>query len=363
MVPMMTRGARSRGFTLIELLVVIAIITVLIALLLPAVQAAREAARRIQCSNNLKQVGLAMHNYHSTYNVFPPGRINTYLAGNGHCWGAYSQMLPQLELQALFNAMNFNMNPDPDYSTTSAVVNMTASVTVLNTLLCPSDGGPAVVQVGGAMYSGHNYLLNVGSGFAVVQNPPAPGTAPNGILFENSAVSIAMIVDGTSQSVVISETIRSGTGAPTGFNGLVNFSQDPLSGFVITGNNTAGNGPPIFSDVEYVSRCLTNFPQGFQPTRGIKWLYGAPGHSMYNHRRPPNDKKYDCRGGLPHSDKSPADWQNLSLNITSRSRHPGGVNSLFCDGHVQFVKETINVASWQALGSRNGGELLSADAF
>src|SRR4051812_42069042 len=154
---------RSRpAFTLIELLVVIAIIAVLIALLLPAVQAAREAARRASCVNNLKQIGLALHNYESTNTVFPPGRINTYVAGNGHCWGAYSQMLPQFEMQALFNAMNFSMNPDPDYPSTTAVVNRTAAVTVLNTLLCPSDGGPPSAQVGGGVYAGHNYLMNVG---------------------------------------------------------------------------------------------------------------------------------------------------------------------------------------------------------
>ena len=163
-----------RGFTLIELLVVIAIIAVLIALLLPAVQAAREAARRAQCVNNLKQLGLALHNYLSVQNVFPPGRINTYVAGNGHCWGAYSQMLPQFDLQPLFNAMNFSLNPDPDYTTTAAA-NMTAAVTVLNTLLCPSDGGPNLVNVGTpgtAMYAVHNYLMNVGSGYSVVQSPP-----------------------------------------------------------------------------------------------------------------------------------------------------------------------------------------------
>jgi prepilin-type N-terminal cleavage/methylation domain-containing protein/prepilin-type processing-associated H-X9-DG protein len=352
-----------RAFTLIELLVVIAIIAVLIALLLPAVQAAREAARRSQCVNNLKQIGLALHNYESTNTVFPPGRINTYVAGNGHCWGAYSQMLPQFELQVLFNAMNFSMNPDPDYTSTIAVVNMTAAVTVLNTFLCPSDGGPSSVVVGGGLYAGHNYLLNVGSGYAVVQAPPSPGTTPNGILFENSAVPIAGITDGTSQTAVISETIRSTAGAPTGFNGLTNFAQDPLSGFVITGTNVAGDGPPIFSDADYTSRCLVSMPKGFQPTRGIKWLYGAPGHSMYNHRRPPNDRRVDCRGGLPHSDKSQADWQNLSLNVTSRSRHPGGANSLFCDGHVGFVKDSVSVATWQALGSRNGGEVVSDDAF
>src|SRR3954470_22035860 len=187
----MSQPIRRRGFTLIELLVVIAIIAVLIALLLPAVQAAREAARRASCVNNLKQMGLALHHYESTHAVFPPGRINTYVAGNGHCWGAYSQMLPQFEMQALFNAMNFSMNPDPDYTSTSAVVNQTAAVTVVNALICPSDGGPTLVTVGGGAYAVHSYLLNVGSGYSVVQNPPAPLTAPNGVLFENSAVTFA----------------------------------------------------------------------------------------------------------------------------------------------------------------------------
>src|SRR5208337_3718213 len=105
-----------RAFTLIELLVVIAIISVLIALLLPAVQAAREAARRAQCVNNLKQIGLALHNYISATNVLPPGRINSHIAGLGNCWGTYAQLLPQLEQQVIFNAFNFNLPPDVDDS-------------------------------------------------------------------------------------------------------------------------------------------------------------------------------------------------------------------------------------------------------
>ena len=352
---------RQGAFTLIELLVVIAIIAVLIALLLPAVQAAREAARRSQCVGNLKQIGLALHNYHSVQNVFPPGRINTYVAGRGNCWGTYSQLLPELEQQAVFNAMNFAINPDPDYTTTIAAANRTAAVTVLNALICPSDPGPTLVPVGGGPYAVHNYPVNVGSGFSVVQAPPAPMTTPNGVFFENSAVGLAAITDGSSQTVAIGETVRSTVGSPTGINSLSVFQQDPLAGFVITGTNTAGNGPPITSDADYLTRCQTNAPPGFQATRGVKWLYGAPGHSMYNHRRPPNDRGYDCRGGLPHSDKSPADWQNLSLNITSRSRHPGGVNVVFCDGHVQYIKSTIAIAAWQAIGSRNGGEVVSSD--
>lgn len=359
----MSQNSTKTAFTLIELLVIIAIIAVLISLLLPAVQSAREAARRASCVNNLKQIGLGMHNYESALGVFPPGRINTYVAGNGHCWSALSQILSFMEQQNLFNTMNFSMNPDPDYRTTSAVANKTVSVTQLNFFLCPSDPGPASVQVGGGLYAAHNYFLNVGSGYAVVQNPTTGAIPPNGIFFENSAVRLAMITDGTSQTVAISESLHSQLGAPTGFSSSAAFGQDKLGGFVITGNNTAGNGPPITSDADYALRCQVASPPGFQPTRGVKWMYGAPGHSMYNHRRPPNDKNVDCRGGLPHSDKSAADWANLSLNITSRSRHPGGAHSLLCDGSVKFVKDSISPGAWQALGSRNGGEVVSADAY
>ncbi len=340
-----------KGFTLIELLVVIAIVAVLIALLLPAVQSAREAARRAQCANNLKQIGLGLHDYASAFGVFPPGRINSHVAGLGNCWGAYAQMLPRLESGPAFNAFNFNLSPDGD------LANTTAAGIFIATFLCPSDPSPP--QHAQAGYGMHNYPLCVGSLYPVAQNPVdasgnALGIRPDGVFTENRALRIATVTDGLSNTVAIGETIRSIPG--------IGFPQNPLNGFVITGNNKT-SGPPITSDADYQALCQTSAPPGFQVTRGSKWHYGAPGHSMYNHRRVPNDPRVDCRGGLPHSDKSDPFWNQLSLNVAARSSHPGGIHALFADGHAAFVKDSIALATWRALASTAGGEVVSADAY
>jgi prepilin-type N-terminal cleavage/methylation domain-containing protein/prepilin-type processing-associated H-X9-DG protein len=357
------RAAPSRrGFTLIELLVVIAIIAVLIGLLLPAVQAAREAARRIQCTNNLKQIGLSLHNYMSAVGSFPPGRFNSHITGRGNVWGGHSQVLPYLDQQAIFNCFNFNLAPELETSLASASANSTGASTFINALLCPSDAASAVlITVAGENYASHNYDLNVGSNYPLQETFPASvsspfGVMPNGVFFENRGVNPSEFSDGMSSTVAVAETIRS-TASST-------YATDPTRVFLVTGNNKT-TGPPLTSDADYATYCLSLPPTTtqFQATKGVRWHYGAPGHSMYNHRRVPNDPNPDCRGGLPHSDKSDPLWSYLSLNVTTRSSHSGGVQALLADGHVQFVKNTINLLVWQALGSRNGGEITSADQF
>ncbi len=333
---------QCRGFTLIELLVVIAVIAVLVALLLPAVQQAREAARRTQCKNNLKQIGLAMQNYHDVAGVFPPGRIVNWVSGQGHCFGAYAHLLPYFDQAPLFNQINFAANPDDTAGPDAAILNQE-----LPMLLCPSDLY-VIMQVGCAV---HNYPMNTGTTLAVSQRN-ATGMPITGIFYENSSVRLADITDGSSQTVCFSETVKSDPTGPTTWDGV-----SPTNGFVLTrGNDNAGNGPPL---INYPGDC-SGAGLVLQQTRGSKWLYGAPGHSMYNHIRGPNDRQIDCRGGNPHSPGTIPLWQALSHNIAAHSRHTGGVQTLFCDAHVQFVSENINVTTWQALGSRNLGEVISA---
>lgn len=299
--------SRQHGFTLIELLVVIAIIAILIALLLPAVQQAREAARRTQCRNNLKQIGLAIHNYHDSHRALPPGRlVNFQVAGQGHCFSAYAYLLPYLEQGPLAAAVDWNSNPD-----IIPGANAFASGQLLPVLQCASDFDPNL-QAG---FGVHNYPLNTGTTFPV--SPRNPSKVPvTGIFFENSAVKISDITDGTSSTVCVSETVKSQQGGPTTWDGV-----SKTNGFVLTqGNDNLLTGPEL---TNYATQC-SGAGLLLQQTRGSKWLYGAPGHSMYNHiRTPSDDATPDCRGGIPHSNKTDAQWSLLSHNITAHSRHEG----------------------------------------
>jgi prepilin-type processing-associated H-X9-DG protein len=282
-----------------------------------------------------------MHNYHESLQTFPPGRIVNYVNGQGHCFSAYAHLLPYLDQATLYSQISFTANPDDAGNANAPITAM-----MLPALQCPSDNITLVLQAG---FGTHNYPMNTGTTFPVSPNN-SQGTPITGIFFENSRVRIADILDGSSQTACFAETVKSDASGPAMWDGV-----SPTNGFVLNqGNTNVPGGPPLTS---YPSQC-TGAGLTLQQTRGSKWLYGAPGHSMYNHMRVPNDRGVDCRGGEPHSKDTVNDWPNLSHNVTTHSRHTGGVHVLLCDGSVRFASENIDIRIWTAVGSRNGSEAI-----
>jgi prepilin-type N-terminal cleavage/methylation domain-containing protein/prepilin-type processing-associated H-X9-DG protein len=304
---------KRRAFTLVELLVVIAIIGILVALLLPAVQAAREASRRMSCSNNLKQIGLAMHNYHSTYNTFPVARNPFPLVHS-----SLSRLLPFCEHEHLQKLV--------DYSTPlSSAANVAASQVTVGLFVCPSD--PADGQIPGMLDGGSNYVANNGTGtvgFGLI----ASGDG----VFTQTNLGFREMIDGSSNTMAFSEsTLGKGT-ASTGPTPL-----DPRREVleVPGGNDT--------------TPAACNSGSGtWSGKRGGKWLDGHYGNTLYNHFYAPNPREWDCGNGS----------HNKALS-TARSFHSGGVNALLCDGSGRFVSNTIDLTVWRALSTRAGGEVVS----
>ena len=329
----------------------IAIIAVLIALLLPAVQAAREAARRSQCVNNLKQIGLAMHNYHSGNNIFPMGASknpidppNNYQAWNG--WSAQGTMLSYLEQQALYNAINFYFASNQNYS---YWCNSTVANTMISGYLCPSDGYSGRVQ---GQTKLNNYYACIGT--TTIQLP-TDGTS--GVFATWVGYSIASCTDGTSNTIAYSEALAPNLKRPAyRANGTLNGS-DP-GGTAIYDASTI----PEATIVQILTSCtqLLRANTSQQNDQGNLWSYGAQAWTMFNTFQTPNDKngqfgacKYSCLGcGI--------DGANI---VGATSAHSGGVNTLFADGSVKFVKDSVSRKTWMALGTRDGGEAISADSY
>ncbi|HVC92122.1 MAG TPA: DUF1559 domain-containing protein [Pirellulales bacterium] len=340
------KGHRQSGFTLIELLVVIAIIGILVALLLPAVQAAREAGRRTQCINNLKQLGIALSNYHDTYKVFPAGNLtseNPSWPGTPaelFAWGVLPQMLPFLEQTAIKSTMNLNYPiyvPDPVLGYIFSPPNQPAVATTVPLFLCPSDQAkPIEGNYGVAQIGPTNYMACFGTGL----NEGLP-TNTDGIFYALSHTSFADIRDGSSSTVAMSESVLGGGGL---------FATGPMPADVqLVYAYPPGMGGPVPLSA---AACQNSSMWNGWDLRGFTWVAGEFRAAAYNHYYTPNQNIPDC---ISYSgpDELTTAWR------AARSFHPSGVNILLADGSARYVSETINVAVWYALSTRAGKEALT----
>ncbi len=352
---------RVLGFTLVELLVVIAIIGILVALLLPAVQAARESARRTQCVNNLKQLGLALQNHHSALGYFPKSQTASGRSSNDDCEPGYYSwlvfLLPYIEQGALYDSIDLSVNMADACGSGAPIsanhANASAAAAVVGELLCPSDGisrGNAIVM-GTADPAGDNYAANAGwpsqasgyngerptpgdyNGIVSLQNPGKPASwHPSG------KVSIKQITDGTSNTAAVAERLIQ-TGASLD---EIRNAPSRLKSFHVT-----GSARPLDRMRDRCDAGATHADAVAAAYIGRAWISGwTPTGPTYMHLNTPNT--HHCH------------FQNLDANgdfaVTPASNHPGGVNVAMADGHVEFVSDDVEPMAWWALGSRDGGE-------
>jgi prepilin-type N-terminal cleavage/methylation domain-containing protein/prepilin-type processing-associated H-X9-DG protein len=370
------RWRRVRGFTLIELLVVIAIIAVLIALLLPAVQSAREAARRAQCTNNLKQMGLALHNYHTSTNAFPGAyqqRDDVCRTPNG-AWGAWSphtMMLPYLEQLQVYNSCNFMI--DNRGAGTGENINETALESRLDVFLCPSSSKSTAQGDFGIRNALCNYFGSVG---ACVQyegfGSPEGGSQPPGLFFlvgsrelkqVELSIGVSDVKDGTANTIAFGEWY-------TGDNNDCKLSTTDVVNHVRWpgGPKTMPNGQVNF--LKWISLCAAAGPATIATCDGnswkrnmsligVDWQQGMFDYTLGNTLLAPNPQYPNCRACTWDGD---FDCTNgVMLNMSSG--HPGGANACMGDGSVHFIKNSTQMTIMWALGSRANGEVLSADSY
>jgi prepilin-type N-terminal cleavage/methylation domain-containing protein/prepilin-type processing-associated H-X9-DG protein len=343
------RSRRGGGFTLIELLVVIAIIGVLVALLLPAVQSAREAARRVQCGNNLKQMGLAIHQYHDAFKCFPPGHL---LYMNWLDISALVPVLPYLEQENLFNAFNitdvfpFNgMGPVfPSYA-----VNTTASRTQVAAFLCPSDFNRLSNAEGHTNYCGNSGSSPEATVILVPKkNGPFIGANPD-LGYQGCRVfTFTNLRDGLSSTACFSEKVMG-----LGFQNQLDPST-PSSAVLAVGTDANAS-----DTAGYYALCRAanqqNSPLAFAQGQaaGMYWTFGYVIDTRYTHIMTPNSQS--CEITDPTIGERGA--------ITASSRHPGVVNVVMCDGSVRTVKNSIDPTTWWAIGTNAGGEVVSSETY
>lgn len=334
-----------RGFTLIELLVVIAIIAVLIALLLPAVQAAREAARRAQCVNNLKQMGLAIHNYHSANNVFPMSNTVAASALNSpnQTWGTWSAqalMLGYMEQSQIYNAANFNWTC---WWGTGAVINSTVFNTRINSYLCPSDG-----------FAGKNntnsYYASLGTTLNVWNSDS------DGLFAHLAAYGVADCTDGTSNTIAFGEALVGGLNPLERWRGAITGVSGTQGGLFDAWQNQAG----VMSDLQLCTQAWLSPGQPHTTNRGYRWATGSPGISSFHTIVPPNSMTYQWSGCRYGCGGCGIDFGNI---INATSNHSGGANFCMGDGSVRFIKSSISMNTYWALGTKADGEVISADSF
>jgi prepilin-type N-terminal cleavage/methylation domain-containing protein/prepilin-type processing-associated H-X9-DG protein len=360
---------RRRGFTLIELLVVIAIIAVLIALLLPAVQAAREAARRTQCVNNMKQMGLAIHNYHNANNVFPMGCSSAvYTAPSTYNvkqnMSAHAAMLPFLEQTAIYNAINFNWGCEDSSTTTCYVINSTGTNAQIKAFVCPSDPNAGMPDHNNTSNT-NNYYACVGTSMYFSQiGTNAPYANLNvtninadstGLFTYQKAYGLNSCIDGSSNTIAFAEAAVGNQNQSIGqkLSGLQNVTA--LQPFE-TMDGSANQGANAQGAIQVCQAAWSSKSGGtVDVQRGENWAHGAMAMTLFNTIATPNA----FNGSFTHCARIGSGARSDLSN--SDSYHPGGVNVTLGDGSVRFIKNSINPLVWYALGTKSNGEIISAD--
>ncbi|QDT65426.1 DUF1559 domain-containing protein [Calycomorphotria hydatis] len=319
------------GFTLVELLVVIAIIAILIALLLPAVQQAREAARRSQCQNNLKQIGLALHNYYDLHRRLP--LASNYLDKDDP-WGsnrtsAFARILPMMEQAQLYQDINWEVNH-------ASGTNNTVRDTALPAYRCPSD--PGGLADTGQTYGPTSYVLCFGNTYNEAGNGGNPDPAD---CIEASGYWCAIVNNDNTQEAIFSSNSH------TRFRDITDGLSNTMAiSECLVGSLVLGNGSEFPS--ADLSSCITSasgVPENYR--RGMSWFRGIFISTSFTTTRTPNPVAPDC-----------IRWDSGG-NAAARSQHIGGVQALIADGSVHFITENINLGVWRNLGARADGNVLS----